>query len=199
MNTATLLLDARTDVDDARAAIASALGVVNAARGLTFADDGTETLDGIVYSVWTDDLEGTAETSWLRLVDDIPARARYLELHAVDDVTLSALRDALGARLHVLSYAEIDAAVRADLSLVRWLGHGGIDRPYDAGVEELLVQALASTDADIVAGAQVSIFLLRWRRLVPLVEHTLADATHPAQRAALEAILAASAEWSLEQ
>lgn len=195
MLSATLLLDARSGAAEVRAAVVSALGVVNAARGLTFDDDGTETLDGIEYSVWTDDLDGPTATSWVRLVDDAAARVRYLELHAVDDVTLAALREALALRLQVLSHAEIDAAVRADLALVRWLGHGGIDRPYDAGVEALLAEALYSADAEIVSGTQVSIFLLRWRALVPLVQRTLAGATDPGQRAALAAILTASADW----
>ncbi len=195
MLTATLLLDARSGAAEVRAAVVSALGVVNAARGLTFDDDGTETLDDVVYSVWTDDLDGPTATSWLRLVDDAPARSRYLELHAVDDHTLAALREALAERVHVLSHAEIDAAVRADPCLVRWLGHGGIDRPYDAGVEALLAEALYSADTELVAGAQVAIFLLRWRALVPLVQRTLAGATDPGQRAALAAILTASADW----
>ena len=194
MITKTLLLDSRTG--DPRAAIRRALYLVNASRGLTLADDGCETLDEVTYTVWTDDVDGVTETSWVRLVDDAPARARYLELHAVDDGTLAGLRDAIAAELPVLSHAEIDAAVRDDPSLVSWLGHGCTDRPFDANVVPLIETALASSDPDVVAQAQVAVFLLRWRSLLPLVERALALTTSPTRRAALQAIVTASAEWS---
>ncbi|MEO6952831.1 MAG: hypothetical protein ABI321_13585 [Polyangia bacterium] len=196
MLTTTLLLDPRTNREEACAAVARALELVNTARGLTFADDGHETQDDIGYSVWSDDADGATETSWVRLVDDVSGRARYLELHAVDDAILESVRDAIAAQLHVLSHAEIDAAVRDDLSLVAWLGHGGHSRVYDVGTASLIERALASSDSRVVADAQVAIFLLRWRLLLPLVEAALARATSPAQRAALEAIVTASAEWT---
>ena len=194
MITKTLLLDSRTD--DPRVAIRRALDAVNVACGLTLADDGCETVDDVTYTVWTDDVDGATETSWVRLVDDAPARARYLELHAVDDVVLAALRDAIFAEVPVLSYAEIDAAVRADHSLVSWLGHGGHERPFDAAVVPLIESAMASSHPDVVAQAQVTIFLLRWKLLLPLVERARAQTTSPTQKAALQAIITASADWT---
>lgn len=69
------------------------LANANAALGTTFEHDGAEEQDGVHYTVWTDDVNGPTETSWVRLTEVPREHLRHLEINATNDRIL----DTLGA------------------------------------------------------------------------------------------------------
>jgi len=73
------------------AQIERALAIANARLGTTFAHDGAETQDGVLFTVWTDDVDGTTETSWVRLSEAPQADLRHLQLNATTEAMLETL------------------------------------------------------------------------------------------------------------
>ena len=82
------LLDPTSDRAEVIAGIEHALALANAELGLTFENDGSDSEDGAVRTVWTDDPHGKTETSWIRLTDDESAGSLCLEVNATTEAIL---------------------------------------------------------------------------------------------------------------
>ena len=104
-----IVIDSKTERGDVLARISRALELVNESLALRFEHDGAETVHDVVYTVWTDDVDGNTETSWLRLTDDGHADARYLDIHATTHQQLDSLVQALDTALAGITLPEIGA------------------------------------------------------------------------------------------
>lgn len=102
MQTRALLLDAQTDRGDLIAGIERALALASSELALAFEHDGAETQGDIVYTVWSDDVKGTTETSWVRLTDDKRANALYLEINATTETVLETVNALVCSNVQVL-------------------------------------------------------------------------------------------------
>lgn len=99
------VLDTGVPAAEALAQIERALAVANARLGTTFEPDGAETQDGVLFTVWADDVNGATETSWVRLSEAPDADLRHLQIHATTETILETLAAIFADELRGLTLA----------------------------------------------------------------------------------------------
>jgi len=101
--TRTLELDFARPRTELLARIERALDAVNETHSLAFSHDGTEVEDGVEFTVWTDDPDGTTESSWVQMIDSPADEKLSLAVNAIDESQLQAVSSALASELQLLA------------------------------------------------------------------------------------------------